>query len=47
MITPYSEEVEEFFDFMDRDFNGRLTIEEFMGEEILQEYVQEWGWVCQ
>jgi hypothetical protein len=27
------EEVEEFFDFMDRDFDGRLTFEEFMGEE--------------
>jgi hypothetical protein len=29
----YREEVEEFFDFMDRDFDGRLTFEEFMGEE--------------
>ena len=25
--------MEEFFDFMDRDFDGRLTFEEFMGEE--------------
>ena len=29
----YREEVEEFFDFMDRDFDGRLSFEEFMGEE--------------
>ena len=29
----FREEVEEFFDFMDRDFDGRLTFEEFMGEE--------------
>jgi Ca2+-binding EF-hand superfamily protein len=27
------EEVEEFFQSMDRDFDGRLTFEEFMGEE--------------
>jgi len=27
------EEVEEFFDSMDRDFDGRLSFEEFMGEE--------------
>ena len=27
------EEVEEFFTFMDRDFDGNLTFEEFMGEE--------------
>ena len=26
-------EVEEFFDFMDRDFDGQLSFEEFMGEE--------------
>ena len=25
--------MEEFFDFMDRDFDGRLSFEEFMGEE--------------
>jgi Ca2+-binding EF-hand superfamily protein len=27
------EEVEEFFQSMDRDFDGRLSFEEFMGEE--------------
>ena len=27
------EEVEEFFERMDRDFDGRLSFEEFMGEE--------------
>ena len=27
------EEVEEFFASMDRDFDGRLSFEEFMGEE--------------
>jgi len=27
------EEVEEFFDPMDRDYDGRLSFEEFMGEE--------------
>ena len=27
----FREEVEEFFDFMDRDFDGRLSFEEFMG----------------
>ena len=27
------DEVEEFFDFMDRDFDGQLSFEEFMGEE--------------
>ena len=27
------DEVEEFFEFMDRDFDGRLSFEEFMGEE--------------
>ena len=26
-------EVEEFFNSMDRDFDGRLSFEEFMGEE--------------
>ena len=30
-------EVEEFFDFMDRDFDGRLSFEEFMGEELTVE----------
>ena len=29
----FREEVDEFFDSMDRDFDGRLTFEEFMGEE--------------
>ena len=27
------EEVSEFFDRMDRDFDGKLSFEEFMGEE--------------
>ena len=27
------EQVEKFFADMDRDFDGRLTLEEFMGEE--------------
>jgi len=27
------EEVEEFFNFMDRDYDGNLSFEEFMGEE--------------
>ena len=27
------EEVEEFFSYMDRDYDGRLSFEEFMGEE--------------
>ena len=27
------DEVQEFFDTMDRDFDERLTFEEFMGEE--------------
>ena len=29
----FREEVEEFFESMDRDFDGRLSFEEFMGEE--------------
>ena len=29
----FREEVEEFFASMDRDFDGRLSFEEFMGEE--------------
>ena len=29
----FREEVEEFFDRMDRDYDGRLSFEEFMGEE--------------
>ena len=33
MEVDFREEVEEFFDSMDRDFDGRLTFEEFMGEE--------------
>ena len=28
----FREEVEEFFNSMDRDFDGRLSFEEFMGE---------------
>ena len=31
--TFFREEVQEFFDTMDRDFDERLTFEEFMGEE--------------
>ena len=31
------EEVNEFFQSMDRDFDGRLTFEEFMGEETTLE----------
>ena len=29
----FRKEVEEFFDEMDRDFDGRLSFSEFMGEE--------------
>ena len=29
----FREEVEEFFASMDRDYDGRLSFEEFMGEE--------------
>lgn len=32
-ISITREEVEEFFESMDRDFDGRLSFEEFMGEE--------------
>ena len=32
-LIAYREEVEEFFERMDRDFDGRLSFEEFMGEE--------------
>ena len=32
-------EVEEFFDEMDRDFDGRLSFAEFMGEETPLEKV--------
>ena len=32
-LSIFREEVEEFFDSMDRDFDGRLSFEEFMGEE--------------
>ena len=31
----FRKEVEEFFDEMDRDFDGRLSFSEFMGEETL------------
>ena len=30
----YREEVEELFDLMDRDFDGRLTFDEFIREEF-------------
>ena len=33
----YRKEVEEFFASMDRDFDGRLSFEEFMGEETTLE----------
>ena len=33
----FREEVEEFFKRMDRDFDGRLSFEEFMGEETTLE----------
>ena len=32
-MTIVREEVQEFFNDMDRDFDERLTFEEFMGEE--------------
>ena len=32
-ICYFREEVTEFFDRMDRDFDGKLSFEEFMGEE--------------
>ena len=32
-VKTSQEQVEKFFDDMDRDFDGRLTLEEFMGEE--------------
>ena len=37
MLSCSREEVEEFFASMDRDFDGRLTFEEFMGEETTLE----------
>ena len=37
MEVCFREEVEEFFESMDRDFDGRLTFEEFMGEETTLE----------
>ena len=37
MVVSFREEVEEFFQSMDRDFDGRLTFEEFMGEETTLE----------
>ena len=36
-MTICREEVEEFFTRMDRDFDGRLSFEEFMGEETTLE----------
>ena len=38
-IALYREEVQEFFDKMDRDFDGRLSFGEFMGEETPLEKV--------
>ena len=32
-IRVLREQVNKFFETMDRDFDGRLTLEEFMGEE--------------
>ena len=32
IIAEFREEVEDFFRSMDRDYDGRLTFEEFMGE---------------
>ena len=32
-LTNLRDEVEEFFKSMDRDFDGQLSFEEFMGEE--------------
>lgn len=32
-VSNRRDEVEEFFDSMDRDYDGRLSFEEFMGEE--------------
>ena len=32
-LSTFREKVEEFFDSIDRDFDGRLSFEEFMGEE--------------
>ena len=33
LFTSSREEVSEFFERMDRDFDGKLSFEEFMGEE--------------
>ena len=33
MVILFREQVDKFFATMDRDFDGRLTLEEFMGEE--------------
>ena len=33
----FREEVDEFFERMDRDFDGKLSFEEFMGEETALE----------
>ena len=41
VATNFREEVEEFFASMDRDFDGRLSFEEFMGE------VTQIQWKCQ
>ena len=34
IIAEFREEVEDFFHSMDRDYDGRLTFEEFMGEVL-------------
>jgi Ca2+-binding EF-hand superfamily protein len=36
-IQNLRDEVEEFFGFMDRDLDGRLSFEEFMGDELTVE----------
>ena len=38
-VTLYREEVSEFFEKMDRDFDGRLSFGEFLGEETPLEKV--------
>ena len=36
------QQVEKFFAEMDRDYDGRLTLEEFMGEECKIEKLFQW-----
>ena len=38
-FSPVRDEVSEFFDRMDRDYDGRLSFGEFMGEETPLEKV--------